>query len=227
VENRFARESSAPQPQVLLSGLAFCESPRWHAGCLWFANWGAQEIVAADLDGKHEVVADVPTTLPFSIDWLPDGRLLVASGPEGRGRLRLPERHGRNSRRLDPDRRRVLRRPAHSLRHHRGWESADSVHNGCRYEALFNDYNAYTDALKKAGVSLGGEALQPTDTATTVRLRDGKKFTTHGPFAETKEQLGGYYLLDCKNLDEALDWAAKCPGAQAGSIEVRPIMEFG
>jgi sugar lactone lactonase YvrE len=69
--------------RTLMTGLAFGESPRWHEGRLWLCNWGAQEIVAVDLDGVSEVVMHVPTTLPFSIDWLPDGRLLVVSGPEG------------------------------------------------------------------------------------------------------------------------------------------------
>ncbi len=71
-----------PEPRVLITGLACGESPRWHDGRLWFSNWGAQEIVAVDPDGDSEVVARVPTTLPFSIDWLPDGRLLIVSGPE-------------------------------------------------------------------------------------------------------------------------------------------------
>jgi hypothetical protein len=79
---------------------------------------------------------------------------------------------------------------------------------------------------KQPGVRLAGEALQPTTTATTVRVRDGKRMTTDGPFAETKEQLGGFYLIDVKDLDEALEWAARCPGAEAGTIEVRAIMEF-
>ncbi len=72
-----------PEPHILLTGLAIGESPRWHAGRLWFSNWGAQEIVAVDLDGQSEVVVRVPTTIPFCIDWLPDGRLLVVSGREG------------------------------------------------------------------------------------------------------------------------------------------------
>jgi hypothetical protein len=72
----------------------------------------------------------------------------------------------------------------------------------------------------------GGNALQPTATATTVRVRDGERLVTDGPFAETKEQLGGYYLLECKDLDEAIEWATKIPGAKSGSIEVRPVMEF-
>jgi len=73
---------------------------------------------------------------------------------------------------------------------------------------------------------LGGNALQPTATATSVRVRDGERLVTDGPFAETKEQLGGYYLLECKDLDEAIEWAARIPGAKSGTIEVRPIMEF-
>jgi sugar lactone lactonase YvrE len=71
-----------PEPKVLLTGLMIGESPRWHEGRLWFSNWGAQEIIAVDLQGNSEVMARVPTTIPFSIDWLPDGRLLVVSGPE-------------------------------------------------------------------------------------------------------------------------------------------------
>ena len=71
-----------PEPQILLSGLAIGESPRWHEDRLWFSNWGAQEIIAVDLDGNSEVMARVPTTVPFCIDWLPDGRLLVVAGQE-------------------------------------------------------------------------------------------------------------------------------------------------
>jgi hypothetical protein len=105
-------------------------------------------------------------------------------------------------------------------------EKADVGATKEELDAWMGEYWAYTEAMQKAGVSKGGEALQPTATATTVRVRDGKKATTHGPFAETKEQLGGYYLVDCKNLDEAIEWAAKCPGARVGSIEVRPVMDF-
>src|SRR5215472_16924674 len=74
---------SAPQVETLLTGLAFGESPRWHENRLWFANWGTGEVVAVDSYGKSEVMVRVPTTIPFSIDWLPDGRLLVVSGSEG------------------------------------------------------------------------------------------------------------------------------------------------
>src|SRR5712692_7311341 len=72
------------EPRTLLSGLVVGESPRWHDGRLWFSNWGAQEIIAVDTRGHSEVMARVPTTVPFSIDWLPDGRMLVVSGPEAR-----------------------------------------------------------------------------------------------------------------------------------------------
>jgi hypothetical protein len=87
-------------------------------------------------------------------------------------------------------------------------------------------YGALGAAMKEAGVLLGGEGLQPTSTATTVRVRNDETLTTDGPFAETREQLGGYYLLDCKDLDEAIGWAARIPGAQTGSCEVRPVMDY-
>jgi hypothetical protein len=88
------------------------------------------------------------------------------------------------------------------------------------------EYNVFTKAINDAGVNLGGEALQAVPTATTVQVKDGKTFTTDGPFAETKEGLGGFYILECKDLDEALAWAAKCPGSWYGKVEVRPIMNF-
>ena len=88
-------------------------------------------------------------------------------------------------------------------------------------------YNAYTTMLRDRGAYVGGEALQPVTTATTVRVRDGETLTTDGPFAETKEALGGFYLIDARDLDEALALAAQCPGARYGSIEVRPIYDFG
>jgi hypothetical protein len=88
----------------------------------------------------------------------------------------------------------------------------------------FGRWMQYTKDLGGAGVMRGGEALQPIGTATTVRVRNGKIRNSDGPFAETKEQLGGFYLIDVPNLDQALAWAAKCPGAAYGSIEVRPIM---
>ena len=87
-------------------------------------------------------------------------------------------------------------------------------------------WNEYTEWLREKGWYVGGEALHPTSEATTVRIRDGKTLTTDGPFAETKEQLGGYYLVDCSNLDDAIEAAARIPSAPMGSVEVRPIMEF-
>ncbi|HLZ64303.1 MAG TPA: YciI family protein [Ktedonosporobacter sp.] len=91
---------------------------------------------------------------------------------------------------------------------------------GAEYQA-YNAFGAEQEKFIKAG-----EALMPINTATTVRVRDGKTLTTDGPFAETKEQLGGYYLLNCKDLDEAIAVAAKIPAAMHGSIEIRPVMEF-
>jgi hypothetical protein len=87
-------------------------------------------------------------------------------------------------------------------------------------------YNAYTQMLKERGAFLGGDALQPVTTATTVRVRDGETMTTDGPFAETKEALGGFYMIEAADLDEALEFAAACPAAQYGSIEIRPIWEY-
>ena len=78
-----SQKSAANKPHIVMSGLAFGESPRWHDGRLWLCNWGAGEIVAVDAEGNSEVVLTVPATLPYSIDWLPDGRLLVVSGREG------------------------------------------------------------------------------------------------------------------------------------------------
>ena len=85
-------------------------------------------------------------------------------------------------------------------------------------------YFAFTEELRVAGKMVAGDALQPTSTATSVRVRGGETLTTDGPFAETKEVLGGYYLIEVDGLDEALEWAAKLPGAAYGSIEVRPVV---
>lgn len=89
------------------------------------------------------------------------------------------------------------------------------------------EWAAYSQALAEAGAMVGGEALQGADTASTVRVRDGKRIVTDGPFIESKEVIGGYYLIDVANLDQALDWAAKIPNSHFGTIEVRPVMEFG
>jgi len=93
-------------------------------------------------------------------------------------------------------------------------------------EAMMGEYFAFTEGIKKSGHYLGGEALKPTQTASTVRVRSGKISTTDGPFAETKEQLGGYYLIDAKDLNDAIQVAAKIPSARIGSVEVRPIQSF-
>ena len=87
-------------------------------------------------------------------------------------------------------------------------------------------YGAWVEEMGKRGVLGGGERLRPTTEATTVRVREGETLTTDGPFAETKEQIGGFFLVDCKDLDEAIEVAAKLPGARHGSIEVRPIWEM-
>ena len=90
-------------------------------------------------------------------------------------------------------------------------------------KAMYAEYGTYTQELVKANIMRAGSELKPVATATTVRVRGGKVLSTDGPFAETKEQLGGYYLIDVPNLDEAVKWAGKCPGAKSGSVEVRPL----
>jgi hypothetical protein len=88
------------------------------------------------------------------------------------------------------------------------------------------EYGTYTQSIIASGNFKAGDGLQPTTTATTVRVRDGKILTTDGPFAETREQLGGYYLVEAKDLDAAIGMAARIPGARHGSIEVRPVMIY-
>jgi hypothetical protein len=90
---------------------------------------------------------------------------------------------------------------------------------------ILAEYGRFSAEAAERGVLRGGQRLRPTSTASTVRVRDGKTMITDGPFAETKEQLGGFYMLDCRDLDEALEFAAKVPSARNGSIEVRPIWE--
>ena len=92
--------------------------------------------------------------------------------------------------------------------------------------AEFAAYDAFTKEVRERGLYEAGEALQPTSTATTVQVRDGATITTDGPYAETKEALGGFYMVSAKDLDEAIELAAKIPGAKHGSIEVRPIYEY-
>ncbi len=92
--------------------------------------------------------------------------------------------------------------------------------------AEMEEYNGFTQHLRERGAMLGGEALDTTATATTVRVVDGKTITTDGPFAETKESLGGFYLVEAANLDEAIAYAAMLPGARHGCIEVRPVWDY-
>ena len=93
-------------------------------------------------------------------------------------------------------------------------------------QQIMTDYFAFTDSIQSSGHYLGGEALMPTETATTIRIRDGQMTTTDGPFAETKEQLGGFYFIEANSLEDAIEVAARIPSAKYGSIEVRPVMKF-
>jgi hypothetical protein len=103
-----------------------------------------------------------------------------------------------------------------------GWDSLSEADRGQMMQA----YGSFTQDLRDSGSMVAGDALQPTQTATTVRVRNDETLTTDGPFAETKEQLGGYYLVEADSLDEAIEWAAKIPGSRHGSVEVRPVMVF-
>lgn len=94
-------------------------------------------------------------------------------------------------------------------------------------DAMLAEYFAFTQATRAKGVYVDGDELRPTTTATTVRLQGSQLVPTDGPFAETKEQLGGFYILECQDMDEAIAWAAQIPSARYGSIEVRPIVNFG
>jgi len=105
-------------------------------------------------------------------------------------------------------------------------ENADARMTREEGQAIMGEYFAFTEGIKKSGHYVGGNPLQPTKTASTVRVRQGKMSTTDGPFAETKEQLGGYYLIEAKDLNDAIAVAAKIPAARSGSVEVRPIMKM-
>ena len=106
-------------------------------------------------------------------------------------------------------------------------EGAAAAEGEAGMAAMMKEYRAFTQSIIQGGQFKAGDALQPTSTATTVTVRGGKTLTTDGPFAETREQLGGYYIVDAKDLDEATAIAARIPSARMGSIEVRPIMEMG
>jgi hypothetical protein len=104
-------------------------------------------------------------------------------------------------------------------------ESADAAVSPDEAAAGMAEYDAFGEEMGQRGVLLSGARLRPTADATTVRVRDAEVLTSDGPFAETKEQMGGYFVVDCKDLDEAIEVAAKIPGARVGSIEVRPIWD--
>jgi hypothetical protein len=103
-----------------------------------------------------------------------------------------------------------------------GWESLSEEERG----QIFQAYGTFTKELQDSGAMVAGDALQPTQMATTVRVKNDETLTTDGPFAETKEQLGGYYLINADSLDKAIEWAAKVPASRHGSVEVRPVMVF-
>ena len=105
-------------------------------------------------------------------------------------------------------------------------EGTEPQHGSPEFGALIEAYGEFGKEATEAGVLVAGEALLPVDTATSLSVRNGNITTTDGPFAETKETLGGFYILDCKDLDEALSYAAKIPSAKFGTIEVRPVMVF-
>jgi hypothetical protein len=107
-----------------------------------------------------------------------------------------------------------------------GDEAAIKASSKTETEQVLAAYGAYLDAMQKAGIMLGTNRLQFSQTATTVRVANGKTQVLDGPYAETKEQLGGYLLIDVPDLDTALSWAARCPGASTGVVEVRPIWEM-
>src|ERR1700712_1336163 len=106
-------------------------------------------------------------------------------------------------------------------------EAAAMAMTEAEQQEEMNAYWAFQQLIKESGALLGGDALLPTTLATTVRVRDGKTLTTDGPFAETREQLAGYYLVEARDLDTALGIAARIPGAKTGSVEVRPVMVYG
>ncbi len=106
-------------------------------------------------------------------------------------------------------------------------EATDPAPGQAGFDEMMAGYGAFTQEIQSNGAFLAADPLQPIATATTVRVRGGKTLMSDGPFAETKEQLGGYYILECKNIDEAVAYAAKIPGALHGSIEVRPVLDMG
>lgn len=105
-------------------------------------------------------------------------------------------------------------------------EALSATRSDQEQAAVFDEYRAFTNDIRDQGVFQAGDPLLPSETASTVRVRDGRTVTTDGPFAETREQLGGYYIVECETMEEACGYAARIPTARDGAIEVRPIMEF-
>jgi len=105
-------------------------------------------------------------------------------------------------------------------------EAMQAKRSEAENNAIFGGYMEYTNSIKQSGHYVGGEPLEDTRSATTVRVKDGKALRTDGPFAETREQLGGYYVVEAKDLDEAVALAARIPDAKGGSIEIRPVMKI-
>lgn len=108
-----------------------------------------------------------------------------------------------------------------------GEESNEAQLTAAERDAMLSEYFAFSKETRAKGVYIDGDELKPTATATTLRPYKGQLATTDGPYAETKEQLGGFFILECQTMDEAVGWAAKLPGAHHGSIEVRPVVNFG
>ena len=107
-----------------------------------------------------------------------------------------------------------------------GDESVEAQMSEAEQQEMYGEYHAFTEKIEQQGIHRGGEALQPTSTATTVSVRDGRTITTDGPYVETKEQLGGFYVVETETLDQAIAAAAMIPGARNGHVEVRPLIEF-
>ena len=105
-------------------------------------------------------------------------------------------------------------------------EAISAAQTDAEREAVFAEYRAFTDDVRRQGVLVAGDPLLPSETAMTIRLRNGQAVSTDGPFAETREQLGGYYIVDCETLEQACSLAARIPAARDGAIEVRPVMDM-
>ena len=107
---------------------------------------------------------------------------------------------------------------------HEAAEDMAERHDPVRAQAYWGGWMAYAQAIRESGVSVGGNGLEIPGAAATLRLRDGQRLVQDGPYADSKEQLGGYFVLDVPNVDVALDWAARCPAAAKGTIELRPVL---